>query len=79
MMQMRKAAGYVLVSMGAAELALYGIVMLRVRVPTAPWAFLGFGSMTIYVDRFVAPFCAAVFLFTGMVLLRRRSGPATRT
>ena len=70
---MRKAAGIVLILVGATGLAIYGIVMLRLPVPGVLLRRLGY--VVLYVDPAGAPISAGAFLIAGILLLRRRSKP----
>jgi hypothetical protein len=70
---MRKAAGIVLILVGATGLAIYGIVILRLPAPGVLLSRLGY--IVLYVDPAGAPISAGAFLIAGILLLRRRSKP----
>ena len=67
---MRRAAGIVLILVGAIMLAIYGLVMLRLPIPGF---LLHIGVVIVTVDPVEAPLWAAAFLTIGMLLLRRRA------
>jgi uncharacterized protein (TIGR03382 family) len=52
--------------------------MLRLPLPIPGFVLRRLGSFTLYVDPVGAPIWAAVFLTTGVLLLRRRKAESSK-
>jgi len=77
---MRKVGGFVLVSIGVALIAVYGIVRLRVPLPTpVVWLvqYVAPDGLMVYVDPVIPPVCAGVALISGILMLRNKSEPTS--
>ena len=73
---MRKVGGFVLVSVGVAVLAVYGIVRLRLPLPApAVWfvRHVAPDGLMVYVDPVITPVCAGAALISGILMFRSRS------
>ena len=74
---MRRAAGVILVLLGTIQLAILGIVVLRLPIPGGLLVHLG--DIVLSVDPTIAASWAGAFLLIGILLLRRRSKPIMPT
>ena len=70
---MRRAAGVILILLGTIQLAILGIMVLRLPIPGGLLVHLG--DVVLSVDPTIAGISAGAFLLIGILLLRRRSKP----